>query len=148
MDSRKGITRDEIVNCALEACETKFKHQGRVVGLGLDCAGLYVFVCQRLGIPHRDAQGYPRTPFDGELERQMDAQPSLQRIAISEAQKGDVLLMRMTKQPQHIAIHAGEYRGHSYVIHASEQHGKVCVHRLDSTWFGRVVRAYRFEEVQ
>ncbi|WP_236225543.1 C40 family peptidase [Pseudomonas pseudonitroreducens] len=141
------MTRDEIVSASMEAEGTPFRHQGRVVGLGLDCAGLYVFVCQRLGIPHQDAHGYPRTPFDGELERQMDAQPSLQRIAVSEAQKGDVLLMRMTKQPQHIAIHAGEYRGHPYVIHASEQHGKVCVHRLDSTWFGRVVRAYKFEGV-
>lgn len=141
------MTRDEIVSAALDAEGTPFRHQGRVVGLGLDCAGLYVFVCQRLGIPHRDAQGYPRTPFDGELERQMDAQPSLQRIVVSDAQKGDVLLMRMTKQPQHIAIHAGEYRGQPYVIHASETHGKVCVHRLDSNWFGRVVRVYKFSEV-
>lgn len=136
---------DDVIRAALEAEETPFKHQGRVLGRGMDCAGLFVFVCQQLGIPHQDAVGYPRTPFGGELERQLDAQPSLRRVPKEQARKGDILVMRMTKAPQHITFHAGEYRGHPYVIHASEMHGKVCLHRLDSDWFGRVVLAYRFE---
>lgn len=142
------MTPDQIVDAALEAEGTPFKHQARIVGLGLDCAGLYVFVCQRLGIPHFDALGYPRRPFDGELERQLDQQPALRRVPLTDMGKGDVLAMRMTTQPQHIAIHAGLYDGHPYVVHASSLHKKVCVHRLDSEWFGRVCRAYRFIEVE
>lgn len=137
--------RDLIVSTALDALDTPFRHQGRIAGLAMDCAGLYVFVCQRLGIPHKDAQGYPRTPFDGELIRQLDAQPCLRRINLGDAQGGDLLVMRMTSQPQHIAIHAGQHDGQSYVVHASSMHGKVCLHRMDSPWFNRIVRAYRFE---
>lgn len=142
------MTRDEIVNAALLAEGTPFKHQGRVVGRGLDCAGLYVFICRSLEIPHLDATGYPRTPFGGELERQLDGQPSLQRIPVGEAGKGDILVMRMTKQPQHIAIHAGDEAGYPCVIHASEMHGEVVHHRTDELWRARVVRAYRFEGLQ
>lgn len=142
------MSRDDIVNAALLAEGTPFKHQGRVVGRGLDCAGLYVFICQVLEIPHLDATGYPRTPFGGELERQLDGQPSLQRVPVDEAGKGDILVMRMSKQPQHIAIHTGNEAGYPCVIHASEQHGKVCHHRIDELWRARVVRAYRFEGLQ
>lgn len=142
------MTRDDIVNTALQAIGTPFRHQGRILGLGLDCAGLYVFICQSLGIPHQDATGYPRTPYDGELERQLDEQQSLWRIQVDEAGKGDILVMRMTKQPQHIAIHAGDEAGYPCVIHASEMHGKVCHHRIDELWRARVVRAYRFSGVE
>lgn len=136
---------DEVIRIALEAVDTPFQHQGRIAGLGLDCAGLYVHVCQCLSIPHLDATGYPRSPFGGELERQLDAQPCLKRIPLEQARKGDVLVMRVSRAPQHIAFHAGEHCGQTYVVHASEEHEKVCVHRLDSRWFGRVVLAYRFE---
>lgn len=142
------MTRDDIVTTALQAVGTPFRHQGRVLGLGLDCAGLYVFICQSLGIDHQDAIGYPRTPFGGEMERQLDAQPSLRHVPVAEAEKGDILVMRMTKQPQHIAIHAGDDAGYPCVIHASEEHGKVCHHRIDSLWRARVVRAYRFEGLE
>lgn len=142
------MTRDDIVGAALPAIDTPFRHQGRVLGLGLDCAGLYVIICQSLDIPHQDATGYPRTPYDGELERQMDAQPALRRIPVDEAEKGDILVMRMTSAPQHIALHAGESNGYPCVIHASEEHGKVCHHRIDELWRARVVRAYRFEGLE
>ncbi|WP_440466867.1 C40 family peptidase [Pseudomonas sp. YH-1] len=142
------MTRDDVVNTALLAKGTPFRHQGRVLGFGMDCAGLFVFICQTLGIPHQDATGYPRTPFGGELERQLDGQPALRRIDVGDAERGDILVMRMTKQPQHIAIHAGDEAGYPCVIHASEMHGGVAHHRIDSLWRARVVRAYRFEGLQ
>lgn len=142
------MTRDDIISAALEQIDTPFRHQGRVPGIALDCAGLYVCICQRLGIPHQDATGYPSTPFDGEIIRQLNAQPSLVPILRGSAEKGDVLVMRMSRQPQHIAIHAGLYRGHPYVVHASSDFGGVRLHRMDSAWFGRVTHAYRFTEVE
>ncbi|MCY1555786.1 hypothetical protein D9M68_924740 [compost metagenome] len=138
--------RKAIIKAAMDALETPFRHQGRVPGLGMDCAGVLVHCFQRLGLPYHDESGYPRNPYDGQLEKILDSQPSLRRIAVDEAGAGDVLVMRMVRAPQHIAIHAGQYNGHPYVIHGSEQHGKVCLHRLDAQWFGRVMRAYCFIE--
>ncbi|MCY1313317.1 hypothetical protein D9M70_638270 [compost metagenome] len=109
---------------------------------------MLVHCFQRLNLPYHDELGYPRNPYDGQLEKILDSQPSLRRIAVEDAGPGDVLVMRMVRAPQHIAIHAGFYNGHPYVIHGSEQHGKVCLHRLDATWFGRVMRAYRFEGLE
>jgi len=130
---------------ATSALGTPFLHQGRVAGLGLDCAGLYVHICRELGLPHEDAKGYPRNPYDGQLEKQLDTQPCLERIA--DADPGDILAMRISKQPQHIGIHAGYIDGHPYIIHASEEHGGTVMHRLDELWKVRIMRVYRFIEV-
>lgn len=133
----------DIVDFAQECARTPFRHQGRVKGLGMDCAGLLAYCLDRAGLPYKDENGYGRNPFDGTLERALDDQPSLERIPNGEAQRGDVLLMRLLRSPQHIAIHAGDIDGHPYVIHASEQHGGVVTHRLDEVWGARVMRAYR-----
>lgn len=130
-----------------KACmKTPFKHQGRVAGVGLDCAGLYVHVCRELGLDHEDAKGYPRNPYDKQLQSQLDAQPCLVRIPISEMQEGDILCMRITREPQHIAFHAGIIDGLVYVIHASSEHGGVVMHRLDELWKARIMRVYRFKD--
>lgn len=134
-----------VVAAARECLKTPFKHQGRVPGVGMDCAGLLVYCFKALSADHFDEFGYPRNPYDGQLEKILDDQPSLSRIDISDVQAGDVLAMRMKTAPQHIAIHTGIVRGHPYVIHASELHGCVVEHRLDELWGARVMRAYRLE---
>lgn len=134
-----------VIAVAMTALGTPFRHQGRVAGLGMDCAGLYVHVCQQLGIEHADAKGYPRNPYDGQLEAQLDAQPCLRRIPLDEVAEGDLLCLRISKAPQHIAFKAADIDGHPYIIHASEEHGGVVLHRLDALWHARVVRAYRLE---
>ena len=133
----------DMIAAAAECLDTPFRHQGRLAGIGLDCAGVLAHCLDRLGLPYTDQNGYGRSPFDGMLEKSLDGQPSLIRVAINEAEGGDVLLMRMQKEPQHIAIHAGFIDGSTYIIHGSSQHGKVAHHRLDNLWRARVVRAYR-----
>ena len=131
------------VEIALACLKTPFAHQGRIAGRGLDCAGLYIHVMRELGLDYVDAKGYPRNPYDGQLEKQMDAQPALERIAVADAQAGDWLCMRIKSAPQHLALHAGFIDGVPYIIHASEEHGGVVHHRLDDLWRVRVLRAYR-----
>lgn len=133
---------------AMLCLKTPFKHQGRVAGVGLDCAGLFVHVCREMNIPHEDAKGYPRSPYDGQLEKQLDAQPGLKRIDLKNIAEGDILCMRISKAPQHIAFHAGTIDGEPYIIHASEMHGGVVHHRLDKGWQSKIMRAYRFVEVE
>lgn len=142
------MTADEIIAAASECLETPFVHQGRVIGLGLDCAGVLAHCFESMGLPYVDQNGYGRSPFDGQLEKSLDLQPSLRRISNAEASAGDVLLMRIKTSPQHIAIHAGQVRGHDYIIHGSSEHGKVCMHRLCDVWGSRVMRVYRFEGIQ
>lgn len=134
-----------ILDIAFTCLDTPFHHQGRVPGRGLDCAGLFIHVCRELGLAHQDATGYPRDPYDGQLEAQLDAQPCLRRIDVKEAHAGDLLCMRIRRAPQHIGFHAGFIDGQPYIIHASEEHGGVVHHRLDDLWNARVLRAYRLE---
>ena len=131
------------VSIAMACLGTRFHHQGRVPGRGLDCAGLYVHVMRELGLDYVDAQGYPRNPYDGQLEAQMDAQPCLVWIPVADAKEGDWLCMRIKSAPQHLALHAGFIDGVPYIIHSSEEHGGVVHHRLDSLWRARVMRTYR-----
>lgn len=131
------------VDIAIACLGTPFHHQARVAGRGLDCAGLYVHVMRELGLDYVDAQGYPRNPYDGQLESQMDAQPCLERVAVADAQSGDWLCMRIKSAPQHLALHAGFIDGDAYIVHGSREHGGVVHHRLDDLWRARVMRAYR-----
>ena len=136
---------NRVLVVATAALGTPFQHQGRAAGVALDCAGLCVHICRELGLIYNDAKGYPRNPYDGQLEKQLDAQPCLERAQHAEA--GDILAMRISRQPQHIGIHAGYIDGHPYIIHASEEHGGTVMHRLDQLWKARIMRVYRFIEV-
>jgi cell wall-associated NlpC family hydrolase len=137
------MSPDDIIAAARECIGTPFWHQGRRVGIGLDCAGVAIHVAQKIGIDHFDVAGYGRTPADGQLERTLEDQPGLQRIMLNNRQPGDLLLMRFVSDPQHLAICAGDT-----IIHAYESVGTCCEHRLSSMWAARIVRVYRFVEVE
>jgi cell wall-associated NlpC family hydrolase len=136
------MTVDDILTAARQCLGTPFRHQGRLIAFGLDCAGVVIHVARQIGVGHIDVDGYGRTPANGQLERTLDAQPCLARVALSERAAGDVLLMRFASDPQHLAICTGEG-----IIHAYESVGLCCEHRLSSLWAARIVRVYRFREV-
>ena len=73
------------------------------------------------------------------IESTLDEQPNLMRVT-GKPQAGDVLLMRFTGEPQHLAIYAGPN-----IIHSYQTVGKVCEHILDAKWARRIVRVYRFK---
>lgn len=132
-------TTADIVAAARACLETPFQHQGRIPGRALDCAGVIVAVAQAIGADYRDEQGYSRYPHRGRLKAALDAQPCLEPTATPVS--GCVLLLRFEKEPQHLAILAGDT-----VIHAYERVGKVCEHRWpDGVSF--LVQSYRFVEV-
>lgn len=137
------MTAEDVIAAARSALDTPFRHQGRVAGVGLDCAGEFVHACRELALPVIDEQGYGRNPYKGLLEQCIERQPFLYRVPKEQMQAGDVLLMRFDGEPQHIAIHAGET-----MIHAYEKSGRVVEHRLADVWRARVVRVYRFEGIQ
>lgn len=111
--------------------------------MALDCAGLAVTVAHDLGVEYADFQGYGREPYNGQLEKALDDQPGLIRVTNkSEYQAGDILLMRFSNDPQHLAIYTGQG-----IIHSYESVGMCCEHRLSSVWQARIVRVYRFKDL-
>lgn len=132
---------EQIVAAARAAIGTPFRHQGRIAGRGLDCAGLAIHCAQQAGIEVYDESGYPRQPGGGRLEAAFAKQPGLMRVPVNDLQDGDILLMTFEGQPQHVAIVAG-----INIIHAYEPTGKVVEHGLTKFWRSRIVRAYRFVE--
>lgn len=134
------MTVDDIITAARECLGTPFRHQGRLLGFGLDCAGVAIHVARQIGVGHFDVSGYGRTPFAGQLEQSLDAQPCMERVSmVDDRAAGDLLLMRFAVDPQHLAICAGDT-----IIHAYESVGQCCEHRLSSLWAARIVRVYRF----
>lgn len=116
---------------------TPFRHQGRIKGVGVDCAGLVVGVAQALGIEISDLSGYARTPSADGLRRHVEAQS----VRVAEAQPGDVYLMRFEREPQHLGI-ASDIG----IIHAFSAPGKCVEHGIDALWKSRIVGIYRFRE--
>ena len=137
----RRVTAEDIVTAARQCLGTPFRHQGRIAGFGLDCAGVAIHVARQIGAWHLDVSGYGRTPAQGQLERSLDSQPCLQRVArIEDRQPGDLLLMRFTAEPQHLAFLTRD----GTIVHAYEAAGTCCEHRLADVWVSRIVRVYRF----
>ncbi len=136
-----SLSAESIISAAREAIGTPFRHQGRLLGRGLDCAGLGVHVARRLGIEYIDDVTYGRRPSGGLFENALKIQPSLMIVAdIEDRQPGDLLLLRFKGEPQHLAVFTGDTMIHSYL-----QARKVCEHRLDDQWIKRIVACYRFK---
>lgn len=127
----------DVIELARECIGTPFKHQGRKVGVGLDCAGVLVHVLNGLGLPYHDDKGYPRRPFDGMLEKILHAEPSLMAVKKTERQPGDLWVCRIKKAPQHLMIYTGQT-----VIHAYSDTGRV-VEQSASAWLPTVTHVFR-----
>ena len=142
------MSREDIVFAARALIGTPFVHQGRRPRIALDCAGLVVAVAAEIGVAALDQQGYGQRPFNGLLQSALDEQPALKRVVPAEMQSGDIMLMRIAGEPQHLAIFAGynPVCESETIIHAEIGAGKVCEHRLDDTWRSRIVCIYRFKE--
>ena len=136
------MTPEDIIAAARELVGMPFRHQGRAHTGKTDCAGVACHVAARNGIEYNDQGDYPRLPGGGRLESALDGQPHLVRVAAADMQSGDLLLMRFSGEPQHLAIYTG-----NTIVHAYERVGKVVEHGMDSAWRRRIVRVYRFTEV-
>jgi hypothetical protein len=67
------MTADDIIAAARQCLGTPFRHQGRLLSFGLDCAGVAIHVARQIGVGHLDVSGYGRTPANGQLERSLDS---------------------------------------------------------------------------
>lgn len=131
---------DQIIEIARECLGTPFKHQARVVGIGMDCAGVVAHVLTRLELPFNDLQAYPRNPYKGMLKSILDNQPHLTQVNKSHVGAGDVLLMRIRREPQHLGICTG-----NSLIHSYSDIGRVVEQSLGA-WERNIIAVYRIVE--
>lgn len=131
---------DAVVDAARECVGTPFQHQGRLIGVALDCAGVVSYAVQSVGWDVLEVQGYGRTPNKGLLKKALDEQPGLYQVW--DKHTGDILLMRFVNEPQHLGIFTG-----STLIHAYEAVGKCCEHPVDDKWERRIVAVYRVKDM-
>ena len=130
---------NEVVEIARKWLGTKFHHQGRKIGVGVDCIGLIVGVARELGLPVEDRVDYAREPKDGELQMAME-----KYLVPSELKPGFVVLFKLEKEPQHVGI-VTDYDGKGLgLIHAYIQARKVVEHNLDASWAFKIVAVYGY----
>jgi cell wall-associated NlpC family hydrolase len=131
-------TRDKIVECARSYLGTPFHHQGRVKGVGIDCAGVPIGITHDLGFSDWDTANYGMLPNGNMMRQVLDEQ--MESIPVVEATTGDLLLFGWSEDPQHVGIITKP----GYILHTHARVGKVVEHRMDSIWRCRIRGAYRF----
>lgn len=116
-----------------------FEHQGRAVW-GMDCAGLLVVTELALGrVLSETYQGYGRTPHAGRLRAAVAANFTPVTRA---PEPGDVVLMRLQREPQHVGI-VGDYgHGELSLIHSYSGVGQVVETILDDRWRRRILEVF------
>lgn len=133
------MSGEDIVVAARRWLGTSFHHQGRVRGVGVDCAGLVIGVARELGLMDFDVTGYGHRPDDQEMERLVRVH--LAEIPLADAAPGDVLLLLIDGRPQHLGILTD-----IGLIHAYAPARKVVEHRIDEVWPARIRAAFRFPD--
>ncbi|MCP3899115.1 MAG: C40 family peptidase [Desulfobacteraceae bacterium] len=121
-----------------------WKHQGRS-RKGVDCVGFLLLALKESNIPMLEIRGYARTPDGVALKAIMDKQPSLERV--SQPYKiGDIVLFRIRKEPQHVAILVDSNTSELGMIHSYNGGKKMVVeHDFADYWKQKVVSVYRLK---
>jgi NlpC/P60 family putative phage cell wall peptidase len=131
---------------------TPFHHQGRKKGVGCDCLGMFIGMADELDLV---------SPESGERLANLDnldysSQPNswrlvdglkrhLKEVSISDLQPGDLILMDVYDNPQHVGI-VTDYRGSSLgLLHSLFGQG-VVEQRLDDKWHKRIRSVFRLTD--
>jgi len=127
----------DIVNKAREYLGVKFLHRGRDKKRGIDCIGLWVCILHDLNITQDDYTTYGRYPRPT-IAREKVLE-YFYKVNLEDIQPGDMLYIKMRKQPQHFAV----YTDKESIIHAFEMVNKCVESRYDKDWKDKTVEAYR-----
>lgn len=136
------VDRSRIIEAARRYLGTPFLHQGRMLGSGVDCAGLLTCVAYDLRLRDVHVIDYGRTPDPDRarsvIETHMDAVP------FSELAPGDVVSFVVVQSVQHYGL-ITEINPTRF-LHAYQTVGKVVEQSLVGPWMNRLRRCYRFRE--
>lgn len=150
MSDMPTTTRAQVVQAARSWLGTPYHHQARLKGVGVDCVGLVIGVGRELGMcaSDFDVEPYARTPDGSSLMHQ--AGGLMRRLPLGATlQPGQVLVVALGGEPQHLGI-LGDYRhGGLSIIHAAStaQPGRVIETRLMFSRTMRFVAAFELPGV-
>ena len=154
MENEHIAMQHSVVEEARTWIGTRFLHQGRRKKTGadkggVDCLGLLMGVAQVLALKdkygqlfiHHDSLDYSKQPSAARLSG--DLEKALVRAAsCSEMRVGDVALLEMDSNAQHLAI-ISDYGAVEYgLIHAYAPCKKVIEHHLDGFWYAKIREIY------
>ena len=144
---------EDIITTARSWIGTRFLHQGRLKKTtthkgGVDCLGLLIGVASELRLT--DANGAPLAHYDNTQYTHMPDTTTLRYWLttllspkpVAELAPGDVALLNMDGNPQHLAIIGQSQQGRLTLIHAYAQVRKVVEHELDDVWKASLVAGY------
>jgi len=140
--------RDAIVAAARRWLGTPYHHQGRLVGVGVDCLGLISEVGRELGILDYDATDYVAMP-DGKMMEATCREYLVEQPIDTTPRPGDIVLMwiSLRRLPQHLAIFV-PWDQRIGIIHAHQRFDDVKAHSYDDYWIKRTVRIFSYPGVQ
>jgi cell wall-associated NlpC family hydrolase len=138
------MNRTEFINTARGFLGTPFHHQGRLPGVGLDCAGLVVCAARAHDYEVADVQGYASTPSQGLFIKAL--LEHCDPIAQTDVLPGDLMMFAFKSEPQHIAIVSGI--NPVTLLHAYAAVRKTVEHDLDATWQTRLSACYRLRGIE
>lgn len=127
---------------------TRWVHQGRIKGLGVDCVNFISEVAKASGIDTLEIPDNYRPHEDGTVMLQLLGE-HMTLVSTEEMQPGDVLALcdealQNPDVPRHLAFVQEVTPKTAFIIHAS-QHG-VRRHRIDSMWRRRIHSAWRLND--
>lgn len=129
---------DAIVAAARTCVGTRFRPQGRAIGIGLDCIGVALIAAAAAGagfqVPHYALGGDSETMLDSGLAAQGC-------VRVDSPGPGDLIVVAPAPGRRHLGIVTP-----TGVVHAHAGLGRVVEGPLDPTW--AVVAAWRFPEPQ
>lgn len=147
-DIRQEITRSLVISEARRWVGTPYRHQARLLGVGVDCVGLIVGVGTACDVlPWSEEAfapfaGYARLPNPGKMREAMGR--FLVPVPAAEVQRGDVAWFAWRDGlPMHLAILSRRDRRLT-MIHATSQIGKVVEHGFADPWPRRVDSWWRY----
>ena len=125
---------------------TPYRLQGRLAGVGLDCAGLPVVAARRAGLEVVEAADYGRRPDPALLLRCLEATGLKRLHGLHQALPGDLLVLRFEASPRHLAVVSHVDGDQIRIVHAWLQKRKVVEHDLPAEWRPLLFSVYRFPE--
>lgn len=136
---------NEIVARAKEYDGVRWRHQGRSMETGVDCAGLLACVGKDLGITNFDSLQYSRRPNPRRF-KQILLQAGCIPINAGQVANGDILRLAESKHPVHVGIYEKDERGQEWIIHSWAITRKVVREALTETRRRQIAEVMRYPE--
>ncbi len=141
-----NVKVQKIIKFARAYLGVPWVHQGRSKN-GVDCVGFLLLAFKSVNVDIIEIKGYSRTPDGKKLKEIMDNQPNLIQVIKNDLMVGDILLLKIKRDPQHVALIVDSDTADFGMIHSyNGGEKKVIEHDLADYWKRKIVSVYRLAE--